>query len=166
MSSAFSRHLGRDVESLGYSLVVEVADDRTVVVTDIYRDCTLEASGKKFPIDLIPIAMRELCVIVGMDWMDDFDAEIVCRPKQVRVRPPGGGTLLIQGDVHRKSPALCSAAKARRYLQHNGSGFLANVRDIREEDRVKTIDDVPIVQEFADVFPDDLPGIPPERQVE
>ncbi|KAI3672891.1 hypothetical protein L6452_38991 [Arctium lappa] len=166
VSHTFSKCLGCRVGRLGCPLVVEVADDRTLTVIDVYRGCTLEISGVRFPIDLIPIAMRELCVIVGMDWMEVFDAEIVCRRKQVRVRTPSGGELLVQGDSPRRTSAICSAARARRYLQHSGQGYLAYVIDTRGDGEKKTVEDVPVVREFADVFPDDLPGIPPERQVE
>ena len=37
--------------------------------------------------------------------------------------------------------------------------------DAREKGKT-TVDDVPIVRDYPDVFPEDLPGIPPERQVE
>ena len=37
--------------------------------------------------------------------------------------------------------------------------------DAREKGKA-TVDDVPVVREYPDVFPEDLPGIPPERQVE
>ena len=50
-------------------------------VTDVHRGCTLEISGEKFPIDLILIDMREFCVIMGMDWMDSYDAETICHHK-------------------------------------------------------------------------------------
>ena len=70
----------------------------------MHRGCTLEISGEKFP-----IYMREFCVIVGMDWMDSYDAEIICHHKQVRVRTPSGGELLVQGDLPRHTVALCSA---------------------------------------------------------
>ena len=90
VSRAFCNRLGRNVGRLVRPMVVEVADNRTLFVTDVYRGCTLEISGTEFPIDLIPIAMRELCVIVGMDWLDTFDAEISCRRKQVRVRTTEG----------------------------------------------------------------------------
>ena len=65
--------------------MVEVADNRTLIVTDVHRGCTLKISGEKFLIDLILIDMREFCVIVGMDWMDSYDTEIICRHKDVRV---------------------------------------------------------------------------------
>ncbi|KAJ9565945.1 hypothetical protein OSB04_001911 [Centaurea solstitialis] len=61
--------------------------------------------------------------------------------------------------------ALRSIGRARRHSQH-GRGLLAYVRDTREVGPVKTAMDVPVVEEFANVFPEELPGVPPERQVE
>ena len=140
VSRTFINRLGRNVGKLARPMVIEVADNRMIYVTDVYRGCTLEFSGVEFPIDLIPIAMRELCVIVGMDWLDAFDAEILCRKRQVRVRNPKGGELIIQGDTPRLAIASCASAKA--------------------------IEDFRVVSEFSHVFPEELPGLPPTRQVE
>ena len=95
MSLTFATQLGRDAKPLPYPLEVEVAEDRTVFVRVAFRGCTLEISGVAFSIDLIHIAMRELCVIVGMDGMERFDAKILCRTKHVRVSSPSGEKLYI-----------------------------------------------------------------------
>ncbi|KAI3523762.1 hypothetical protein L1887_02146 [Cichorium endivia] len=121
-------------------MIVEVADNRTIYVTDVYRGYTLEFSGVEFFIDLIPIAIRELCVIVGMDWLDAFDVEIHCWKKQIRVQNPRGGELIIPGDIPRLALACCSSAV--------------------------TLVDIPIVSDFSDVFPEELPSFSPIRQVE
>ncbi|XP_052619579.1 uncharacterized protein LOC128125959 [Lactuca sativa] len=83
VSRTFINRLGCSIGKLAGPMVVEVADNRTIYVTDVYRGYTLDFSGVEFPIDLIPIAKRDLCVIVGMDWLDAFDAEIHCRRKQM-----------------------------------------------------------------------------------
>ncbi|XP_052619541.1 uncharacterized protein LOC111895023 [Lactuca sativa] len=140
ISHTFINRLGRSIGKLAHPMVVDVADNRTIYVTDVYRGYTLEFSGVEFPIDLIPIAMRDLCVIVGMDWLDAFDVEIHCRKKQVRVRNPRAGELIIQGDIPRLAMASCSSAIA--------------------------LDNVPIISDFNDVFLEELPGFPPIRKVE
>ncbi|XP_052620862.1 uncharacterized protein LOC111897404 [Lactuca sativa] len=124
VSHTFINRLGRSIGKLAHPTVVDVVDNRTIYVTDVYRGYTLEFSGVEFPIDLIPIAMRKLCVIVGIDWLDAFDVEIHCHKKQVRVRNPRGGELIIQGDIPRLAMASCSSAIA--------------------------LDDVPIVSDFSD----------------
>nr|GFC59863.1 putative reverse transcriptase domain-containing protein [Tanacetum cinerariifolium] len=63
-----------------------------------------------------------------------------------------------------KSMQIISALQARTLLSHGCEGFLANIHDTTSE--VPSIHDQPIVSEFPDVFPDELPGIPPVREVE
>ena len=46
--------------------------------TDVIRGCVLEIFGVEFPIDLVPIAMGDVCVIVGMDWLSRYGAVIDC----------------------------------------------------------------------------------------
>ena len=72
---------------------------------------------------------------------------------------------MIQGERPQRGPTLFSAARARLYLQQGCASYVVYVTDAREAGRV-TVDKVPIVREFVDVFPEELPGIPPERQVE
>ena len=76
----------------------------------------------------------------------------------------GGGELVIQGEGFQRRSILCSTARAIRYLQQDYSGFVAYVMDIREKGKA-TVDDVLVVWEYSDVFPDYLPKVPQERQV-
>ncbi|GKA25894.1 putative reverse transcriptase domain-containing protein [Tanacetum coccineum] len=59
---------------------------------------------------------------------------------------------------------LCSMIKAKKYLSRGCQAYKAHVIDTSFEK--KSVKDVPVVNEFLDVFPEDLSGIPPERQVE
>nr|GFD40797.1 putative reverse transcriptase domain, aspartic peptidase domain protein [Tanacetum cinerariifolium] len=55
------------------------------------------------------------------------------------------------------------ALQARTLLSHGCEGFLATIHDTTSE--VPSIHDQPVVSKFSDVFPDELPGIPPVREV-
>nr|GEZ42972.1 putative nucleotidyltransferase, ribonuclease H [Tanacetum cinerariifolium] len=59
---------------------------------------------------------------------------------------------------------IISTLQARTLLSHGCKGFLATIHDTTSD--VSSIHDQPIVSEFLDVFPDELPGIPPVRKVE
>ncbi|KAI3751218.1 hypothetical protein L2E82_22266 [Cichorium intybus] len=165
VSLEFSKSFSITLETLDNPLEVEIADDKIVRAFNVFRNCNLEVKGVRFNIDLIPIPLRDRRVIIGMDWLSNHEAWIDCKNKQVWVQTPSGGKLIIQGEKRRNNMTFCSAARVRRHFQHGGSGFLAYVTDTREE-RKKAVEDVPVVQEFPDVFPEDLPGIPLERQVE
>lgn len=67
MSSSFSVDFHVSLGSLDRSLEVTIIDDHTVLTLDVYHDCTLEIFGVGFPIDLIPIPMRDVCMVAGMD---------------------------------------------------------------------------------------------------
>ena len=135
--------------------------------SDVIRGRVLEIFGVEFPIDLVPIAMGDVCVIVGMDWLSRYGAVIDCERQLVTIRDPSGGVLTVYGEGTRCGSAFCSAGRARQSLQQGGSRFVAYVMDTRVVDGgPSSIDEVPIVCEFPDVSPEELPGVPPERQVE
>ena len=60
---------------------------------------------------------------------------------------------------------IVSSIKARKLLEKGCMGYLANIMDTREELKVKP-EEVLVVNEFPDVFPEDLPGLPPDREIE
>ncbi|GJZ44006.1 hypothetical protein Tco_0591261 [Tanacetum coccineum] len=92
----------------------------------------------------MPVEMGSFDVIIGMDWLAKYHAVIVCDEKLVRV-PFGDKTLIFHGDGsnngHESRLNIISCTKAQRLLK-----------------------ECPIF--LAQVFPEDLPGIPPTRQVE
>ena len=53
---------------------------------------------------------------------------------------------------------------ARKALRKGCKVFLAHVVDVKKE-KIK-LDDIPIVKKFSDIFLDELPGLPPDREVE
>ena len=81
----------------------------------------------------------------------------------IRVQTLSGGELVIQDEARKGRATICSAAKASRYLQHGCMGFLAYVTESQAEKKRSA---VPVVREFPDVFPEDLPGISSDRKVE
>jgi hypothetical protein len=52
--------------------------------------------------------------------------------------------------------------------KNSGGSFPGGVTSLRTEQGLKgvSLEDVPIVREYPDVFPEELPGMPPDRDVE
>ncbi|KAI3505957.1 hypothetical protein L1887_28299 [Cichorium endivia] len=166
VSAVLGKGFGIALGTLHRPLEVEIADDRTVQATSVYRGSEVVIQGIKFPIDLIPIPLSDSRVIIGMDWLGRHESWIDCKNKRVWIQTPSGGELVVQGERRNKGAAFCSAARARRHFHHGGSGFVAYVLDARVEKSKQKAGDIPVVRDFPDVFPEDLPGLPPERQVE
>ncbi|KAJ9556252.1 LOW QUALITY PROTEIN: hypothetical protein OSB04_010866 [Centaurea solstitialis] len=166
VSLSFCKDFMNVKSKLESPLEVEIADEEFRLCKFIYRKNVLEVEGVKFSIDLIPIPMREIQVVAGMDWLRRNGANVDCENCRVVVRNPSGGELTILGDASKRLPKVCSVAKARSYVLRGGTSYLVYLISDQGESKKKTVRDVPVVCEFPDVFPEDLPGIPPERQVE
>ncbi|GJU74606.1 putative reverse transcriptase domain-containing protein, partial [Tanacetum coccineum] len=150
---------------------VELADGKLVKIDTIIRGCTLNFLDHPFNIDLMPVELGSFDVIIGMDWLRRCHAVIVCDEKLVQV-PYGNETLTFCGNESsngRESRlTVISCSKAQEYMAKGCQVFLAQISAKKEEDKSerKQIEDVPIVRDFPEVFPEDLPGLPPARPVE
>ena len=116
VSLALSKRFFESSGMLDCLLEVEIAYDRSVRASTVFRDCVLRLFEERYLVDLVPIPLRGNKVIIGMDWLSPNGAVIHYAQQLVRVRTPSGGELVIQGERPQQGPALCSAARARRYL--------------------------------------------------
>ncbi|GJU62674.1 putative reverse transcriptase domain-containing protein, partial [Tanacetum coccineum] len=171
VSTAFSSRIVITPTALDHDYNVELADGRIVGLNTIIRGCTLNFLNHPFNIDLMPVELGSFDVIIGMDWLAKYHAVIVCAEKIVRI-PFGDEILIVRGDgssnKHGTRLSIISCTKAQEYLAKGCHVFLANITATKDEDKSKgkRLEDVPVVREFPEVFPEDLPGIPPTRQVE
>ncbi|GKD95903.1 hypothetical protein Tco_1379800, partial [Tanacetum coccineum] len=106
-----------------------------------------------------------------MDWLVKNHAVIVCNEKIVRILY-GNEILIVQGDNGAKEKksklSIISSEKAQKYIKKGCQLFLAQVtvKENKDKSDEKRLEDVPTVRDFPEVFPEDLPGLPPTRQVE
>ncbi|GJZ24991.1 putative reverse transcriptase domain-containing protein [Tanacetum coccineum] len=138
----FSHLIDIEPVKIDHSYEVELADGRVVSTNTILRGCALNLVNHIFEIDLMPIELGTFDVIIGMDWLVLHDVVIVYGKKEVHV-PLKKRTLVVKGDDGVSRLKVVSCMKVRKRLE-----------------------DVPVIFEFPDVFLEDLPGLPPSRQVE
>ncbi|XP_057247777.1 uncharacterized protein LOC130589992 [Beta vulgaris subsp. vulgaris] len=98
----------------------------------LYRQVPLLIAGIEFPSDLIEYEMKDLDVILGMDWLGKYKGHINCEAQKSCIK---------------KGYPL----------------FMCSVQEIMEEVEPSK---VPVVSEFPDVFPDEIPGMPPVRDLD
>ncbi|GJU86328.1 hypothetical protein Tco_1293874 [Tanacetum coccineum] len=97
--------------------------------------------------------------------------QIVCDEKIIRI-PYGNEVLIVQGDMSddrsKSRLNIISCTKTQKYLQKGCHVFLAHITEKKSEDKLeeKLLEDIPIVYDFLNVFPEDLPEVSPTRQVE
>ncbi|GJX77276.1 putative reverse transcriptase domain-containing protein [Tanacetum coccineum] len=142
---------------------IEMADGNLVGTNTVIQGCTLILLNQPFKIDLMPIKLGSFDVVIGMDWLSKYHARIICDEKVVHI-PIDGETLIIRGDQSKTRLSLISCIKTERYISRGYQVFVAQVMEKKSAE--KRLEDIPVVREFPEVFPEDLPGLPPVRQVE
>ncbi|GKF02372.1 putative reverse transcriptase domain-containing protein [Tanacetum coccineum] len=119
------------------SYVVELANGRVAETNNVLRGYTLGLLGHPFNIDLMPVKLGSFDVMIGMGWLANHHAVIVCDEKIVRI-PYGDEVLIVQ----------------------------VTKKETEDKSEEKRLEEVPIIRDFLQVFPEDFPGLPLTRQVE
>ncbi|KAJ9561504.1 LOW QUALITY PROTEIN: hypothetical protein OSB04_006664 [Centaurea solstitialis] len=150
----------RSFVSLGFRPLIPLASES---LDEVY---SLElADGRELKAhDFIPIELGSFDVVVGMDWLSQNRATIECYEKTVRIQLSDGRTLVIEGERPNRSLGIVSCMKAHSYLRKRYIAFLVQV--VGRKPEAKKLEDIPVVRNYPEVFPDELPGLPPARQVE
>jgi hypothetical protein len=113
----------------------------------ICLNVSVEIRGIEFPANLIVMGTQGIDVILGMNWLDKYQAIISCDKRIIKLVSPLGEEVVVE---------LVSPEPRKGGCHHMAINS-------KEEDSLETIK---VVSEFPDVFPKDLLGMPPERKVE
>ncbi|GKA28399.1 putative reverse transcriptase domain-containing protein [Tanacetum coccineum] len=92
-------------DTLDVSYAIELADRRISETNTELRGCTLGLIGHPFNIDLMPVELGSFEVIIGMDWLANHHAVIMCDEKIMRI-PYGDKVLIVQDDRSDKRKKL------------------------------------------------------------
>nr|GEZ51152.1 putative reverse transcriptase domain-containing protein [Tanacetum cinerariifolium] len=148
VSTTFSTQINITPYTLDHCYDVELADGRIIGLNTILRGCTLNLLNHLFNIDLMPVELGSFDAIIGMDWLAKYQA--VVQPRKYDT--------IEHHFVHQN----------REVRKERISYLLAHITTKKVEDKSekKRLGDVPIVQNFLEVFPEELPGLPLTRPVE
>nr|GFA97854.1 hypothetical protein [Tanacetum cinerariifolium] len=143
ISFSLSKYIIIPPTLLNYTLSIPTPMRSLVVIDREYQNCPLQFDDKIRSANLFPLDMYDFDIILGMDWLINHRATIVCHTKSV-----------IFGDLD----------KPEFVYQDSQLGLLASLMDTSSDG--PSLETHPIVRDLSDVFPEELPGIPPERKVE
>ncbi|GKA77903.1 putative reverse transcriptase domain-containing protein [Tanacetum coccineum] len=144
VSSAFTSFIDIAPIALNTSYEIELADGKVVSTNTVLRGCTLTLYNHIFKIDLLPTRLGSFDVIIGMDWLSYHRAIIDCCEKIILFSSKRQDSLNPRREVRKEDPVSLACIKANE----------------------KKLDDIRIVRDFSEVFPDDLSGLPPVRELE
>ncbi|XP_073016426.1 uncharacterized protein [Primulina eburnea] len=163
ISKRFTKKLGLTPELIVEPFRVATPTSKTVETHRVHRKCKICINENLFQSELIQLNMVEFDIILGMDWLARNNAMVDCKGKSVRLRTPNQKEVVYHGkSKERKS--LLSASQAWKAMKSGADIYLATVNVVKEEIELKP-GDIPIVRDFPDVFPEELPGTVPDREI-
>jgi hypothetical protein len=116
-------------------------------VDSICLNVSVEIRGIAFSANLIVMGTQGINVILGMNWLDKYQAVISCDKRTIKLISPLGEEVVTELVPPEPRKGSCHQMAI----------------DSKEPDPLEIIK---VVSEFPEVFPEDLPGMPPERKVE
>ena len=143
---------------------MESSDPNSVVMNRVYRYCPIKIQEYEFLGDLIELSFREFDVILKMDWLSQHQVVVDCRMKRVTLRTPSGEEVTFIDERSNHLSNVISAATARTMIRKECEAYLTYVIDTKKEK--PSLSNIPIVSDYPDVFPEELPGLPPHREIE
>ncbi|XP_060210488.1 uncharacterized protein LOC132637416 [Lycium barbarum] len=135
-----------------------------VLARCIYRGCPIRIYHHLTTTDLAKLEMVNFDVIMGMDWLASCYATVDCRAKTIQFRFPNELVLEWSGDSVTTRGRFISYLRAKKMIS---KGYIKHLIRVRDADaQILTLQSVLVVSEFLEVFPDDLPGFPPDREID
>nr|GEV95556.1 hypothetical protein [Tanacetum cinerariifolium] len=135
---------GIEPSELGFRYEIEIASGQLVEIDKVIKGCKLEIEGHVFDIDLIPFGHGSFDVIIGMDWLFNHKAKIICHEKVVRIPLLDDKVLKVLREKLEEKMRQLKSAKAKEKEQ----------------------EEIVVVRDVFEVFPDDQSGLPPVREIE
>ncbi|XP_057734436.1 uncharacterized protein LOC130949836 [Arachis stenosperma] len=122
-----------------------------------YRQVGFKLEGRDFVHDLICLPMVGLEMILGFDWLSKNRVLLDCFERTIQFMLEGkSGAVVAEGYYLNSVMVHCSGEECQCYIL-----LAANVLG-----DAQNLDHIPVVRDFLEVFPEDIPKFPPQREIE
>ena len=138
--------------------------DCTYTCNTLYRNVNVIIEKVIFTSELYVLDMEGLEVILGMDWLGKYKATMECRNQRVVLRGPNGENVSYKRDPKSPKSNIVSTLTLEKSVQKGCELFVSNINEIGSKEL--KAEDILVVGEFTDLFPDKLPGMPPSRSID
>lgn len=134
--------MGFEIVDLNNKLTITTPSGERMVTCSVCADCPVILENRRFLVDLIVLPLKDLYVILGMDWLSTNDVNLGCKKKILTFGEDSGEVIKVE-TLTQKFMMLFSMS----------------------EGETPSVKNLPVVCEFPEVFPEEVPGLPPVREV-
>ncbi|XP_070005623.1 uncharacterized protein [Nicotiana sylvestris] len=162
--SYFARYLEMIRESLVSHVHVTTRVGDTIIVDHMYRWCVVTIGGLETRVDLLLLSMVDFDMILGVYWLSLCHDIMDYHSKIMTLAMSGSPRIEWRGSLDYVPSKVISYQKAQRMVEKGCLSYLDFVRDVSAN--TPTINSVPVVREFLDMFRVDQSGMSPDRDID
>ncbi|XP_058753432.1 uncharacterized protein LOC131626613 [Vicia villosa] len=148
------KRLGHVLSSMNGEMVIDTPANGSVNTYLVCLKCHLSMFDRDVALDIICLPLSGLDVILGMNMLESNYVHINCYKKSVRFSTPNEG----------KETEFLSARQLNELMKDKSQVF-ALMASLSVENQA-AIYELPVVREFPKVFPNEIPDVPPKKEVE
>ncbi|KAJ4780980.1 polyprotein [Rhynchospora pubera] len=164
VSQEFVERCRLSTESHGQIVSVETPLGQTDRLVLCCRKLKVLVDGRELVTDMLVMDISRYDVLLGLDFLARFGAIVDCARRRVLFSRCRLSPYIFRGRIPGDPVLFISAVEARNLLEAGCSAYLSAV--VCEVAQTPDIMTVPVVREFVDVFPDEITGLPPNREIE
>jgi len=150
------KRLNLPVIDLPFDLSISTPRNNPMLTSKACWNCSLRIERRNFTANLFCLPLVGLEVILGMDWLSENHVLLDCHRKTVIFSDPES--------LNPMDSVFLTAKQAKTSLREGAFGFIMLFNIDGKKD--SKIEELPVVCEFTDVFPEEILGLPPTREVE
>eukprot|EP00253_Pinus_taeda_P019771 PITA_19771 len=146
--------------------LVQLATGAKRRVTAKVNDCSFTIAGQPVTADLNVLPLGSYDILIGMDWLEKHWSLVDCKTKIIYYRDQQGNRKEMQGIKRPVQVRPITANQLVKCVRKGCQVYTIQVGYENSKDKTASLNSIPIVQEFTDVFPEVIPSLPPRRNID
>jgi hypothetical protein len=147
------------------SWLVQLATGTKRKVTEVIPACQFIMNGlpTRATLNMLPLGSYDL--LIGMDWLASHKTKLDCYNKTLECEDGEGRRITLQGIQNPVSVRQISSLQVKKYCRKGCPLYAIQVLNSVENNK-PSLEDHPILREYKYVFPEEVPGLPPRRDID
>eukprot|EP00253_Pinus_taeda_P012699 PITA_12699 len=126
----------------------------------------ITVAGQPVVVDLNILPLGSYDVLIGMDWLEKHWALVNCKTKMIRYKDDAGIEQEMQGIKRPVQIRPITASQLAKCIQNRCQVYAIQVGYAETKNKGNPLEHLPIIKEFTDVFPEEVPRLPPKRDID
>eukprot|EP00253_Pinus_taeda_P017231 PITA_17231 len=146
--------------------LVQLATGAKRQVTAKINDCSFTIADQPITADLNILPLGSYDILIGMDWLEKHWSLVDCKTKVIYYRDQQGNSKEMQGIRRPVQVRPITANQLVKCVRKGCQVYAIQVGYVNSKDKSASLNNIPVIQEFTDVFPEEIPGLPPRRNID